>query len=240
MPGAVCGAACGGGRARGRLAVPGPEIGEFGSRRGDVGQADRETHLVGDGVQHPLVGERRGRAADGRVGERGLELAGTPLPGEEGARLLHRGRHRKDHIGTVGDRAVPQLETDHEPRGVERGQGGRRIGQVGHLHAADHQRAEMSSGRKDFSGVAARVGREIVDVPGGAKLLARPSVGDGATTGQQAGQCARLDRTTFARAAGHPGRRRTRAVGQAQRGGQRAGRGGEPLADQNHRTRCAE
>ena len=102
---------------RGARAVPGAQRGQFGAGRRDGRAAQVDAHLVGQGVQHPQVGwlALRCGSAAAKAAMRPSQL--TKVPG-----LLRRRRDREHHVGAFGDRAVPQLQADHEPRGVQRGQ----------------------------------------------------------------------------------------------------------------------
>ena len=102
-------------------------------------------------VQHPQIGRGVASRSDGSNGRiRPSQLTNEP-------RLLDDGRDREHHVGEVGDRAVAQLEADDERRGVDRGQRGVGVGQVGEVDAADQQRTQFAGGRRgeNARGVAA-------------------------------------------------------------------------------------
>ncbi len=87
----------------------------------------------------------------------------------------------------------------------------------------------------DRVGVAAGLLGQAVDAPGGGDVDPGPGVGQRAAAGQQLGQAAGLDGTAVAGPARHPGQPGAGLRGQRDRGGVGAGRGREPLAEQDHR-----
>ena len=107
---------------------------------------------------------------------------------------------------------------------------------------ADHQRAELAGrrGLEDLAGVPARPAGQFGDAPDRGDLLAGPRVGDRAAAGQQPGKRARLDRAPLARPARDPDQRGAGGGGGRDGGGQRAGHGRQPLADEDHRALGAQ
>ena len=89
------------------------------------------------------VGSTR-RSERGIGGQRGVERPDPALPVGERAGLLRHRRDREDHVGQRGDRRFAQLQADHEAGRLDGGQCGVRIGQVGGVDPADHQRVEVA------------------------------------------------------------------------------------------------
>ena len=145
------------------------------------------------------------------------EPAEAALPVDEGAGLLRRGRDRKHHVGAFGDLAVSQFQADHEVRGVQRGQHGVRIGEVGGFDAADQQRAQASVGCTGQYAVGVTSGRrrQFSDVPCGTDLRAGGVVGQWAAAGQQRRQRAGIQRAALAGPPWHPGQPGAGGVGEA-------------------------
>ena len=122
---------------------------------------------LGERVQHPDVGHaRRCRAAPRRTGGRGPPSRGTCRPSRPRPRRAGPRRRARS-------RPLAQLEADQERRRVERGQRGRRVGQVVGVDAADHQRAAArrcaTAARIAAVSRPARV-RQAVDAPGRADV----------------------------------------------------------------------
>ena len=164
------------------------------------------------------------------------------LPVDERAGLLDDGRDREHHVGAVGDRAVPQLEADDEGRGLDRGQCGVGVGQIG---GVDARRS------------AARPVHRRPPRPGCRRCRGRRARGRSETCHAVA-VCSRADASASGRPPGSRfGRRRPRArrdrlrAAAPSRAGRRsprpaclpprARRGrGEPLADENDRAGLVE
>ena len=71
-------------------------------------------HLVGDRVQHLVVGELTG------VAQRRVERSRTAFPVEESAGLLDGRCDREHDVGVLGDRAGPDFQADDERHGLQR------------------------------------------------------------------------------------------------------------------------
>ena len=91
-----------------------------------------DVHRVGEGVERAQVRHRRAAQGD-------LEGAPAPLPVDERAGLLRRGRDRQDDVRAPGHLARPDLEADDEAGGVERGERLDRVGQVVRVDPADDE-----------------------------------------------------------------------------------------------------
>ena len=170
----------------------------------------------------------------------GLEQPGPALPVEEGARLLHHGGDRQDHVGPVGDLAGPQLQADDEPAASRAPQRQRRIGQV-----LDARRPPTTSADSSPSAAASRICAGVAPAAGAA-VRPRPRPGRprrgprGSVAGRPPGSSERSAPASMAPRS--PARRGTHAsvapVAAAVRTAavQRAGHGGEPLADDDDRA----
>ena len=140
--------------------------------------------------------------------KRGLERARPALPVHERAGLLRHRRHRQHHVGAVGDRAGPQLQADHERRGLERVERGLRVGQVGRVHPGDDQGVQVARQRRgeDLPAVPARLGGQRGHAPGPGHLGPRRA---GRPPGGRAGS--RSGRAPASIAPRSPARRGTQA-----------------------------
>ncbi len=164
----------------------------------------------------PASPARRWRSAPPRTGGDGLPSWGTmpdfSVTGATG--------------NTTSARAVTsevaQLQADDETGGLDRGECGVRVGQVGRFDAADEQRVQLAvrGGVEDGGGVAPGAVRQLGEVPGVGDLLTGGGIGDRSAAGQQGGQAAGVQRAALAgpaRDPGQPGARRRRQPAQPPR-----------------------
>ena len=194
---------------------------------------------VGERVQHPHVGQRVG-AAQHRV-ERALR-------GPPSRRRCRPSRPPAATGSTTSARSVTarraQLEADHERRGVERGQRRGRVGQVVRVDAADHAargRSPVVHGGEDRGRCRGRRRSGSRSTPHAAATSTRAAA---SATGRPPGSSAgSAPASTAPRSPARRGTQASRApVASASRthGGQRAGDGGQPLADQDDRAVAGE
>ena len=217
----------------GAVAVPRAEVLHLGTHLGDRAEAQRTAELLGDPGEDPRVGERL------RVGEDRVEQARPALPGHEHARLVDRRGDREDDVGRARHVGLPQLESDHERRGLERGAESRGVSGVVGVDAADDEATERTGVDRgdDLVGVpAGRLGQGL-EAPGRGHVDPGPGVPDWAAAGQQVREAAGLDRAAVTRPSRHPSQPGAGARRQPERRGQRARRRRQPLADHDHRGR---
>ena len=146
-------------------------------------------------------------------------------------------------VGAVGHLGVPDLERDEE-RDRGRAPRGRWPGRAGPRARGRRRRAPPSSPARAAArisrGRAARLGRQVLDAPGGGEVDARRGVRDRATARQQRRQQAGLDGGPLAHAARDPGEPGAGALREPHGGGEAAGHAGQALADEHEGAGGAE
>ena len=222
---------CGVLRRRTAYALPGSELGQLRLGLSRSSEPEVLAEAVGQCGQHPEITHRV------RLLEDDVERPLPALPRDKGPGALLHHRDGQDDVGPFGHGRRPGLEADQEVDGLQTGDGGLRVEEVAGLDAGDDQRLQVTGGRRreHLLGVATGVSRKDPRTPGRLGVDSGCGIGHRATTGQQAGETAGVDRATLPRPPRDPRHPGAGAGGQSGDGTERAGQTSGAFADQDQR-----